>query len=149
MTLLTNCISISDLAEAKGKTKASFYSNVNKRPFIENIGQLAYINKDNLTTEDKQYGLKCVDLSYYLPFAILSKALGLSDSYLFCMEKYGHKYDCIRLNTNKARLFKLSNEFVKLVKENKSPFAITQQNKDDEKLAETIIFMQGIKIGFY
>lgn len=149
MTLLTNCISISDLAEAKGKSKNTFYSNSNKRPYIENIGQFAYINKDNLSDEDKSYGLKCLDLSNYIPFVPLCRELRLSDSYLFCMERYGHKYDCIKLLSNRARLFKLSDEFIKLIKQNKTPFAITKQNKEDEKLAEIVITMQGIKIGFY
>lgn len=149
MTLLTNCISISDLAKAKGKTKNNFYSNSNKRPHIKNIGQFAYINKDNLTDEDKLYGLKCVDLSSYMPFVPLCRELRLSDSYLFVMERLGNKYDCIKLSSNRARLFKLSDEFIDLVKQNKTPFAITKQNKEDEKFAEVIITMQGIKIGFY
>lgn len=149
MTLLTNCISISDLAEVKGKTKNTFYSNANKRPYINNLGSFAYMNKDNLAVEDKPYGLKCIDLSSYIPFVSLCKELGLSDSYLFVNERLGKKYDCIKLSSNRARLFKLSDEFIKLVKQNKVPFAITKQNKEDEKLAETIILMQGIKIGFY
>lgn len=149
MTLLTNCISISDLAEAKGKSKNTFYSNANKRPFIKNIGQFAYINKDNLNDEDKSYGLKCLDLSNYIPFVPLCKELGLSDSYLFVNERLGKKYDCIKLSSNRARLFKLSDEFIKLVKQNKIPFAITKQNKEDEKFTEIIIIMQGIKVGFY
>lgn len=149
MTLLTNCISISDLAKAKGKSKNNFYSNVNKRPYIKNIGQFAYINKNDLFQDDKEYELKCIDLSSYMPFVPLCKELGLSDSYLFVMERLGFKYDCIKLSSNRARLFKLSDEFIKLIQQNKTPFAITKQNKEDEKLAEVVIMMQGIKIGFY
>lgn len=126
----------------KAKVSDSLFSQMNLQ--TKQMGQLVCIYKNSLPEKYKKIAQNCQDLKEFCSYSFLSDELGMCTDYIAVTERYKtFEYKKI----GHVKLFKLSNEFVEMIEKGLTPFKI--KDKEDEKYADKIIKMQGIKIGFH
>jgi hypothetical protein len=127
----------------KAKVSNSLFAQLNLKR--QKMGFYSCLLKESLPLKYREIAEKeCLDLEEYCSYTLLSTELGMCEDYIAVMERYKpfeHK------KIGGAKLFKLSTEFIKNINKGLIPFKI--KDNEDEKYAEKIIQMQGIKIGFY
>ncbi len=112
---------------------------------IEKIQGVNIVKKDTLPSRYKSAANLCQDLENYYPYSSFSVSIGFCENYLSAKEQQlKKKFDSKQIG--RTRLFKLSDEFIKLIGDGLTPFKLT---KDTSQYATETIVMQGIKIGFY
>lgn len=132
-------------SELVEKTKVTTSNFSQLKVIKKKMGSLSCLLKDSLPDKYKNIAEKeCLDLEKHWSFSHLSRELGMSEDYIADLAR---RKSLISKKINGIRLFELSTEFIEKIKEGLTPFKIKEET--DENLANQIIEMQGLKIGFY
>lgn len=138
-------VATSELAEKAGVTSAAFYMLKD----VERVtaGNTSLVLVDSLPERFKKFADECMSFDEYESIAELSKILGFYKDSLY-MKRRNNTINLPIVKVKRALFVKLSEEYIYYKNKGMIPFCVGE-NETNEDDAEVIIFMYGLKIGFY
>jgi len=110
---------------------------------LENIGGYRIIKKSDIPKKYIKKANECSNLGKYLPARYFTDIIGMDESYFY---RFLNKIATKKLTH--VRLIELNDDFIKHIKNKKTPCWISAREKNTDDFDDVIDFY-GIKIGFY
>ena len=134
---------------SKASISPPLFYNSYKDCAIENIGGFNFIKTDTVPEKYKKFAEDCTDLSDYFTIGGLEKAIGVRRNYFRDKTKLKGSKKLIldKLTIGRAVFIKITDDFRRYYEEDFTPFVI--KDEEDESLADIVIDMYDMKIGFY
>lgn len=148
MKILKGYVLVSEITKKANKTDPWLHEASYAQ--IEQLGTIPAVLKTSLLVKYQKLANQCHDLEFYYPYAELSRELGRDKDFIGVLDYQRKKknkkpFDSIKIGGYK--LFKLSDDFVELIKQGFTPYKLGA--KFDKSDYKHIITMQDMKIGFY